>query len=112
MKITLETILERIIAVNHAWKLSRDEFGRDFVATNSFRDTKSSLQATLIRDFPDEVYLKIASDSEQHDEIMYSVRLKREVRINGVPRIDAEHLPARIAQQIFTEQEITKYLRT
>ncbi|KHD25432.1 hypothetical protein NM09_06810 [Vibrio caribbeanicus] len=110
MKVTLETVLERIIAVNHAWKLSREEFGQDFVATKSLRDTKSSLQATLVRDFPEDVYLKVATDSESHGETMFSVRLRKPITINDVVRVDAEHLPARIAKQIFSEHEIQKYL--
>lgn len=111
MKMRLDQVLERIISVNHAWKLSKEEFGADFIATNSLKDIKSSLQATLLREFPKEVYLRIASDSDDHEEILYSVRLKDKVLVNGVVREDAEHLPARIAEKIFTSSEISKFLR-
>ncbi|MDE1239235.1 MULTISPECIES: hypothetical protein [Vibrio] len=112
MQIKLEEIVERIITVNHAWKLSKDEFGLDFVATNSLRDTKSSLQATLLREFPKDVYLRIASDSADHDESLYSVRLKQKLIVNGVVREDAEHLPARIAKQIFSPKELSQFLNS
>ncbi|MGR5448468.1 hypothetical protein ACP3V3_01545 [Vibrio sp. PNB22_3_1] len=112
MQIKLEEIIERIITVNHAWKLSKDEFGQDFVATNSLRDTKSSLQATLLREFPDDVYLRVASDSMDHEEDLYSVRLKQKIIVNGVVREDAEHLPARIAKQIFSQKELNQFLNS
>lgn len=111
MKVRLDQVLERIISVNHAWKLSKEEFGADFIATNALRDTKSSLQATLLREFPEEVYLQVASDSDDHEEALFSVRLKNKTWVDGVLREDAEHLPARIAEQIFTSTEISKFLR-
>ncbi|WP_063662856.1 hypothetical protein [Aliivibrio fischeri] len=111
MKLRLDEIIERIITINHAWKLSRDEFGNDFVATKSFRDTKSSLQATLLREFPDDVYLKEATDADEHAEEMYSVRLSSNIVINGVVRTDIEHLPVRIAHEIFTTQELKKFIK-
>tara|TARA_Y100000588_G_C14098086_1_gene857525 strand:+ start:372 stop:710 length:339 start_codon:yes stop_codon:yes gene_type:complete len=110
VRIRFDEILERIITINHAWKLSRDEFGNDFVATKSFRDTKSSLQATLLREYTEEVYLKVATDSDEHGEGMYSVRLKTPIRINDTLRTDAEHLPVRIAEELFTPQELQKLL--
>ncbi|CCN34620.1 conserved hypothetical protein [Vibrio nigripulchritudo SO65] len=110
MRIRFDEILERIITINQAWKLSRDEFGNDFAATKSFRDTKSSLQATLLREFPEYVYLKVATDSDDHGEAMYSVRLKNSIRINDALRTDAEHLPIRIAEELFTPQELQNLL--
>ncbi|MGF1736508.1 hypothetical protein [Photobacterium satsumensis] len=110
MLIRLDEILERVITVNHAWKLSKDEFGAEFGPTQSLRWTKSSLQATLLREFPSDTHLRIASDNEQHEEMLYSVRLKTPVVVNGVVRQDAEHLPARIANDIFTQEEIESLL--
>lgn len=110
MKVKFEEIVERIITVNHAWKLSREEFGNDFAATKSLRHTKSSLQATLLREFPDDTYLAVASDSAEQDEELYSVRLRKTLVVAGVERFDVEHLPIRIAQEIFTKEEINKFL--
>ncbi|MGC9462354.1 hypothetical protein [Vibrio genomosp. F10] len=110
MNVRIDKLLERIITVNHAWKLSREEFGQSFCATKSFRWTKSSLQATLLREFPRETSLKVASDNDSHDGLMYSVRLVDPIVVNGVVRRDAEHLPGFIAEQIFTPEEITLLL--
>ncbi|CAM3140166.1 hypothetical protein [Vibrio neptunius] len=111
MQVKLEEMLERIIAINHAWKLSREEFGNQFAATQSLRHTKSSLQATLLREFPNETYLLKATDNDSQDEEMYSVRLNRPIVVNGCERYDAEHLPVRIAEEILTQQEITQLLK-
>ncbi|EHZ7121187.1 hypothetical protein ACUOEB_002196 [Vibrio vulnificus] len=111
MQVKLEEIIERIISVNHAWKLSREEFGNEFAATQSLRHTKSSLQATLLREFPHDAYLVKATDSDTQDEDMYSVRLETPILINGFERYDAEHLPVRVADEILTKQEITKFLK-
>ena len=110
MLFSLEEILERVITVNHAWKLSKDEFGDKYGTTQSLRWSKSSLQATLLRDFPSETHLKVASDSEEHGELLYSVRLNKPILVNGIMRQDAEHLPARIANEIFSQQEIESFL--
>jgi hypothetical protein len=109
-RLRLDELLEQIVSINHAWKLSREEFGNDFCATRSFRETKSSLQATLLREYPDEVYLVHATDSEDHGEPMYSVRLRAPIISNGVSRHDAEHLPKRIAEDIFYSDEINQFL--
>ncbi len=106
MKLRFDEILERIITINHAWKLARDEFGHDFSVTKSFRATKSSLQATLLREFSQDVYLKLATDSDDHNEAMYSLRLRDPMLVNGTSRRDAEHLPVRIAKELFTPQEL------
>ena len=111
MNAGLELLVERIITINHAWKMAREEFGNDFMATKSLRHTKSSLQATLLRDYPDNAYLLFATDNELQGEEQYSVRLTTPICINGIERVDAEHLPIRIANELFTEKEISKLLK-
>ncbi|MBW8190304.1 hypothetical protein K0504_04575 [Neiella marina] len=103
-------LVTQVITINHAWKLSKDEFGVDFVATKSLRDIKSSLQATLLRDFPQHVYLAIASDNHEHQEALFSVRLREPLVVNGALRNDIEHLPERIANTLFTQQELQQLL--
>ncbi|PSV28000.1 MULTISPECIES: hypothetical protein [Photobacterium] len=110
MNISLEDLITRIITINHAWKLSREEFGSDFSITQSLRYTKSSLQATLLREFPDDTYLIVATDNDDKSEDMYSVRLRKSIVINGSEKIDVEHLPVRVAEEILTMQEIQKFL--
>ncbi|MBY6093967.1 hypothetical protein [Ferrimonas balearica] len=99
-------LIERIVTVNHAWKLSREEFGQDFPATKSFRGVKSSLQADLIREFPEDCYLVIDPGTQHTEDPLYSVRLQRTVVINNAQKSDAEHLPCRIAEQLLTPEEI------
>lgn len=106
----VDALLEKIIAINHAWKLSRDRFGNDFCATQSLRWSKSSFQATLLRDFPDDAHLKLATDNDEHHGTMYSVRLTRPIVVNNVVRHDAEHLPGFIAEQLFTPEELNQLL--
>lgn len=110
-KLRLDELLEQIVSVNHAWKLSREEFGNQFPATKSFMHTKSSLQATLLREFSSESYLVYADDNDQHDEPLFSVRLTNPVVIRSTIKKDAEHLPVRVAQTLFTEAELQKLVR-
>ncbi|EOD77076.1 hypothetical protein D515_04696 [Grimontia indica] len=65
----------------------------------------------MLREFPDDVYLSVATDTEAHEEEMYSVRLKKPIVINGIEKSDAEHLPARLANELFTKQEINNILK-
>jgi hypothetical protein len=106
----IEELLEQIVSVNHAWKLSREEFGNKFVATTSFLSTKSSLQATLLRDFPGQSYLVLADDNDRHDEVLFSVRLTSPIRLSKGVKHDAEHLPVRVAKELFTESELTQIM--
>lgn len=108
--ISLKAILERIITINHAWKISRGDFGSKHAITESLRLQKSSWQATLLRDFPDQCYLRL--DKENTDgERLLSVRLTKQISINGLIRQDAEHIPERIAKHLFYEEELAKLFR-
>lgn len=103
-------LVERIITVNHAWKLSREEFGAPSAITKSLRDVKSSLQSSLLRDYPNDTYLYLDSENSSEDDILFSVRLKEPLTLAHGVRMDAEHLPKRIAVELFTEDEITQLL--
>lgn len=107
----VDEVLNRIIAINHAWKLSRDEFGSGNAITKALRDQKSSWQASLLRDFPDCSYLRVDQENSSADEVLFSVRLKEPIVIDGVRRTDAEHLPERIAKELFTRSEIQFLLK-
>tara|TARA_R110001606_G_scaffold362899_1_gene516769 strand:+ start:73 stop:399 length:327 start_codon:yes stop_codon:yes gene_type:complete len=103
-------IIERIITLNHAWKLARDEFGAKHSITESLRLQKSSWQATLLRDFPKVCFLH--KDDENVDgEPLLSVRLVKPTLINGVMRHDAEHMPERIAKDLFHVTELESLIR-
>ena len=103
---SLEAILARIITLNHAWKVSRDDFGGNNPITLALRQQKSSWQATMIRSYPDRVFLRLDTDGESDGEPLLSVRIEPPITINGTLRRDAEHLPERIAQTLFHPQEL------
>lgn len=109
--LSLEAILERIITLNHAWKISRDDFGANNPITLALRQQKSSWQATLIRTYPQQVYLKYDTDSNNDGEPLFSVRINPPISINGSVRADAEHLPERIAQTLFYPQELLELIK-
>lgn len=104
-----EQIIERIIAINHAWKLARDDFGKGSPITISLREQKSSWQANLLRLYPEASFLALATDSNMHDEDLYSVRLIKPVKTSIGLKNDAEHIPKRLAESLFTNQELNKY---
>jgi hypothetical protein len=106
----LADIIERIITLNHAWKVARDDFGGNHAITESLRLQKSSWQATLLRDFPNAAFLRKDEENTQV-EPLYSVRLTKPITINGSLRHDAEHIPERIAKHLFYETELTKLVR-
>ena len=103
--LSVESIVERIITLNHAWKVARDDFGASNKITLALRQQKSSWQATLLREHPNLCFLR--RDEENTDgEQLLSVRLSKPILINGTMRNDAEHLPERIAQVLFHKQEL------
>lgn len=55
---TINEIVELIIAINHAWKLAREKFGAQNPITLSLREQKSSWLASLIRSFSTEIFQK------------------------------------------------------
>ncbi len=111
LKLKIESILERIITINHAWKLARDEYGARTPLTQSLREQKSSWQATLIRDYPKHIYLKVDTDNSSEDETLLSVRLKAPIIVGQVRRTDAEHIPLRIAKNLFWEDELKQLIK-
>jgi len=110
VQLTVGHVVERIITLNHAWKLARDEYGNQSAITQSLKNQKSSWQSTLLREFNEASYLAVDTDNSTDDEILLSVRLAKPINVNGTIRTDAEHLPQRIAQDLFTAQELKKLL--
>jgi hypothetical protein len=108
---SLEAMLERIITLNHAWKISRDDFGANNPITLALRQQKSSWQATLLRTYPAKVYLRLDTDGVHDGEPLLSVRIEPPITINGTLRRDAEHLPERIAQTLFNPQELINIIK-
>lgn len=107
----INSILERIITINHAWKLAREEFGAQNLITLSLREQKSSWQATLLREFPEKVYLHFDQENSTPEDKLYSVRFKTPVQLATGVRNNAEHLPERIAKKLFWESELVKLIK-
>lgn len=107
---SVEAIITRIIALNHAWKVSRETFGAKSDITEALRRQKSSWQASLLRFLENTAYLKVDNDNTD-GEVLLSVRLQSPVNINGVLRRDAEHIPLRIAKELFSSDELESLIR-
>lgn len=109
-RLDIHNILHRIISLNHAWKIARDEFGAKNNITTALRRQKASWQASLLRYYPDAAYFKQDEDNVD-GEVLLSVRLATPITIEGFPRRDAEHMPLRIAKELFTTEELKSLTR-
>lgn len=114
IKILKHELVERIITINRAWKVALDNITR---ASESEKKVckniayrlqlqKSNWQAILIRSYPDQVWLKIDED-EDYSEPLYSVRFGTGFMLKDMTwKVDAEHLPQRLAEQMLTKAEL------
>ncbi|MET4694489.1 hypothetical protein [Endozoicomonas lisbonensis] len=104
-----QSLLIKIVRFNHAWKSAQRQFGQNSGIATALRDQKACLQAELLRHF-EEAYLASDQDVENGEEL-YSVRLFQSRKIDGLTRSDVEHMPVRIAKELFTEHELRMLLR-
>lgn len=109
-RLDIRNILDRIISLNHAWKIARDDFGAKNNITTALRRQKASWQASLLRYYPDAAYFKQDEDNVD-GEVLLSVRLSTPITINGSLKKDAEHMPLRIAEELFTPKELKSLFR-
>uniref|UniRef100_UPI0040479FDA hypothetical protein n=1 Tax=Rheinheimera sp. TaxID=1869214 RepID=UPI0040479FDA len=98
----ISALVAKIVSFNHCWKMAQQRYGNTSAMARMLRDQKSVLQADLLRE--NFAYLKPDPDAEE--EPLFSVRLHQPVVLNGITRIDAEHMPVRLAEELFTEQEL------
>lgn len=104
-----EKIISKIILFNRAWKLAQQHYGVDSPISGALRDQKSCLQAEFLRYYGNS-YLVL--DSNEEGEKLYSVKIGEEIFIDSLgTRTDAEHLPERIAKQLFTTKELAQLIR-
>jgi hypothetical protein len=107
----VEPLILQIVAINHAWKLAKERWTESSSLVNSLRDRKSCLQVRLLRDFPTYSFLHLDEDNIE-GEALYSVRLTQPIKLqNGYERRDAEHMPVRLAQEFFSEQELLRIVK-
>ena len=105
-----EKIISKIILFNRAWKLAQQHYGVDSPISGALRDQKSCLQAEFLRYYKDS-YLALDSSNEEGEKL-YSVKIGEEIFIDSLgTRTDAEHLPERIARQLFTTKELAQLIR-
>ncbi|BAU63825.1 hypothetical protein STA3757_11940 [Stanieria sp. NIES-3757] len=105
---SIEQLVQEIVAVNHAWKEAKEIFNDSASPlVISLRDLKSRLQIRLLRDYaPEQVYL--AEDKEaESEELLYGLLL-----VNSIENWkDAAHIPVRVAQEHFSNEEIQRYMK-
>lgn len=112
-------LVERIITINRAWKVALNNVEKACdsekkvckMIANRLQLQKSNWQATLIRVYPNEVWLKVDSDLN-YSETLYSVRFGERFMLKDKTwKEDAEHLPARLAEKVLTQQELALALQ-
>ncbi len=101
---SLRQLVTQIKAVNRAWKVTGNLYGDNSPFSTSSRDLKSCLQVRLLRNYaPKQVYLII--DEKAEGEQLYGLWLRESIGYWE----DADHIPVRVAKEIFTSQEINKF---
>jgi len=101
-----------IHATNYAWKLSQhwvSEVSEAFSPlAASLVDRKARLQAELLREYPDRVYLQRDLEAEtEAGEPLFGVLLDPPIEHFS----DAAHLPVRVARLYLSVDELQKFVR-
>lgn len=105
------TLIYQITSINRAWKHAREQWGDKSSIAVMLREIKSSLQVSIIRSFPSSVYLKLDTENME-GEPLYSVRLSEPVMLpNNVVRSDVEHMPVRMAEELFSSDELKRLVK-
>ncbi|MGF1692360.1 hypothetical protein [Photobacterium kagoshimensis] len=109
MTYDLHQLVDRITSINRAWKVAQQDPNTaiNSVIAKRLQFQKANWQLELLRSFPDKVWLKPDLDCESN-ELVYSVRFGDNIVItsDGDEKWNAEHLPARLAKELLTEQEL------
>ncbi len=101
---SLRELVTQIKAINCAWKVARNLYGKESSLSTSSRDLKSCLQVRLLRSYaPNDVYLAI--DYQAEGEPQFGLRLRESVDKYE----DADHLPVRVTNEILLPEEINKF---
>ena len=100
-------LVEEIVAVNQAWKLTADMGEHTSAIADSLADLKNRLQVRLLRTYaPEQVYLEIDTSPETPTtEELYGLILRQPIGDYW----NAAHLPVRVAQQLLSSEEIAKF---
>lgn len=101
--------IRRIHLMNQAWKLAQARLGNDSPISQALRDQKACLQVSLLREYGREVWLQV--DEESEEETLLSVRFAPGHASSLGGRVDADHIPARLAEELLTESELDGALK-
>jgi hypothetical protein len=105
---SFETLVKEIATINHAWKTAIALFESGSPLANSLRDLKTRKQVRLLRTYaPDLVYLKKDTQTEAEEDL-YGLELVRKVESYQ----DAAHLPVRVAQEVLSQAELHKFIKS
>jgi hypothetical protein len=106
----VKELVGRITLFNHNWKRACELWGGDSHIATMLRHRKSDLQVRLLTMEPEVAYLKRDFDNLD-GEPLFSVRLNASVTLdNGIVRTDADHMPVRVAEELLSQHEISKFL--
>ncbi len=105
MDISISKLVSRIHLTNKSWKIAVERFGVESPISKALRNRKSGLQVRLLREYPEKSWLQIDNETIS-DEPLFSVRLLIDEPKAFMGRVDADHIPVRIANEVFTEHEI------
>ncbi len=101
---SLRKLVTQIKAINSAWKVAGQLYGKDSPFSTSSRDLKSCLQIRLLRSYaPQKVYLAI--DNQADGEPQFGLRLRESIDKYQ----DADHIPVRVAVENLLPEEIKKF---
>ncbi len=106
LHLPIEKLVDEIVAVNHAWKETKDLLGDHCALTTSLRQTKDWLQVRLLKQHSDWAFLQFDPHAVS-DEPLYGLQLVKP--ING--RTNAEHIPVRVAQEVLSASELSRFVR-
>lgn len=103
-------LVTKITLFNHNWKRACEQWGSESPIATMLRLRKSDLQVALLCVSPQIAYLKPDTDNLE-GEPLFSVRLLSPVTLdNGVVRIDADHMPVRVAEELLSQRDISEFL--
>lgn len=100
------SLVKEINAVNQAWKLAIYMFDNHHFLAQSLRDLKLRLQVRLLRNYAPKFVFLVEDLETESDEPLYSLKL---VSPFGDYKY-AAHLPIRLAQEVFSLEEIDQFL--
>jgi hypothetical protein len=105
-KLSLQSYVKEIVALNHCWKAARRLFGDDSPLSTSLRKMKTIKQVRLLWDHGQEGSVSLTLDDDAEGEPVYSLRIHDPECGRG----DAEHIPVRVIARHFSDDELQRLM--